>query len=173
MRRLRGVSGGRWHGAVGAPITLAPWEGARAALQPRSRVQRAREARCWRRAGERWRINQLHGHAGRTKGAGQSHGCRCGLVPVGPVGALTASAASGAPCALSDPRPEAPPATSATRALLASVPQDVRARDEITLPVPFQIAGIPRVQHPGLGYFTLYRRRTRSRSSVAVMEPRA
>ena len=54
-----------------------------------------------------------------------------------------------------------------------SVPQNARARDEIALPVPFKIAGVPGVRHSGLGYFTLYRRRTRSRSSAAVMVPRA
>lgn len=54
-----------------------------------------------------------------------------------------------------------------------SVSQDASARDEIALPVPFEIAGVPGVRHSWPGYWTLYRRRTRSRSSAAVIAPRA
>lgn len=53
------------------------------------------------------------------------------------------------------------------------VPQNARAGDEVALPVLFKIAGLPGVRHSRLGYCTWYRRRTRSRSSAAVMVPRA
>jgi hypothetical protein len=54
-----------------------------------------------------------------------------------------------------------------------SIPQDASAWDEIALPVLFEIAGVPGVRHSRPGYWTLYRRRTRSLSSAAVMVPRA
>lgn len=44
---------------------------------------------------------------------------------------------------------------------------------ELAPPVPLEITGVPEVRHRGLGHFTLYRRRTRSRSSAAVIVPRA
>lgn len=54
-----------------------------------------------------------------------------------------------------------------------TVPQNGRAGNEIALPIPFEIAGVPGMRHSRLGYVRLYRRRTRSRSSAAVMIPRA
>ncbi len=54
-----------------------------------------------------------------------------------------------------------------------AVPRNGGARNEIALPIAFEIAGIPRIRHSWLGYCTLYRRWTRSRNSAAVMVPRA
>ena len=51
--------------------------------------------------------------------------------------------------------------------------QNAGAGNEIALPVAFDITGIPGVWQLRPDYWTLYRRRTRSASSAAVIEPRA